>query len=88
MPKFNVHLYREVRFLIRDVEAATMEEAIAKSQDRAVMEQSPQGQADLVDDCEGIFHAALVDVEGDEEFENSICFDFLPDGTLKSGVEL
>lgn len=81
MPKFRVHLYREIRFVIEDIEADTPLEAVRLAEPMADMV-----QADAYDDCEGLFHSALVDEEGDAEYEKSLTFDY-KDGVLQEGGE-
>ena len=70
MTIYNVHIYREMRLTFRGVEAEDHEAAAAIARDK------PTGDADAIDDCEGETLSALVDVQGDEEYENSRLIDF------------
>jgi hypothetical protein len=67
---YNVHIYREMRLVFGGIEADSHEAAAAIARDR------PTGDADSIDDCEGETIAALVDVQGDEEYEQSRLIDF------------
>jgi hypothetical protein len=67
---FNVHIYREMKLLYGGIEAGSHEEAAAIARDRAT------DQADSIDDCDGETLAALVDVAGDEDYEQSRLIDF------------
>src|SRR5262245_4038581 len=70
MPLYNVHLYRAMRLYYPGIEAATHEVAA-----RLAAEQ-PTKAAAKSEDCEGISTAALVDVMGDEEYEQSKVVEF------------
>jgi hypothetical protein len=67
---FNVHIYREMRLVFSGIEADTHESAAAIARDK------PTEDADSIDDCEGESLAALVDVQGDEEYAQSRTIDF------------
>ena len=67
MTKYIVHLYREMRLSYADIEADTPEAAAAIARDQ------PTGDADDIEDCEGENLAALVDMAGDEDYEQSRC---------------
>jgi hypothetical protein len=75
MTKYIVHIYREMRLTFEGIEAETLEAAATIAHDK------PTSDADGIDDCEGETLSALVDVAGDEEFENSRFIDF--DGERK-----
>ena len=62
---YNVHIYREMRLVYGGIEANSHEEAAAIARDK------PTDEADSIDDCDGETFAALVDVQGDEEYEQS-----------------
>ncbi len=70
MTKYNVHIYREMRLRFDGIEAETAEEAAEKAKDMLLAE------ADDFDECDGRDFAALVDVQGDEEFNRSRTIDF------------
>jgi hypothetical protein len=70
MTQFNVYLYREMRLRFAGIEADTPEDAAALARDK------PTGDADDIEDCNGEDLAALIDVAGDEEFEQSVMIDF------------
>lgn len=67
---YNVHIYREMRLVYGSIEAATHEEAAAIARDK------PTDQADEIADCDGENIAALVDVQGDEDYGESRIIDF------------
>ena len=70
MTTYNVHIYREMRLVFGGIEAESHEAAAAIARDK------PTDDADSIDDCEGENLAALVDVVGDEEYEESRLIDF------------
>ncbi len=70
MTHYNVHIYREMRLFFPGIEAGSPEEAAAIAADKLTED------AEYTDDCEGENLAALVDVVGDEEFEQSVTIDF------------
>jgi hypothetical protein len=63
MPTYTVHIYREMRVKFAGVEA----ESIAEAAREAAALRTDDG----VDDCDGANLYALVDLEGDEDFEHS-----------------
>lgn len=69
--RYDVHLYREMRLLFEGIEAGSHEQAAA------IAGQRSHEEADFIDDCHGEDFAALVDVTGDESYEQSrfIAFD-------------
>jgi len=67
---YNVHIYREMRLVFGGIEADTPEAAATIARDK------PTGEADSIDDCEGESLSALVDVQGDEDYEDSRFIDF------------
>ena len=70
MTTYNVHVYREMRLVFGGIEAATHEEAATLARSK------PTDQADEIADCEGENIAALVDVQGDEDYGESRIIDF------------
>jgi hypothetical protein len=75
MTTFNVHIYREVRLLVRGVEAETYDEAIEKAKEKVFKQE--HDEVDL--DVDGDFTYALVDVQGDPEYDQSRSFSLLND---------
>lgn len=63
--RYDVHLYREMRLLFEGIEAGSHDEAAAVARRR------PSDEADFMDDCHGEDFAALVDVTGDDTYEQS-----------------
>jgi hypothetical protein len=70
MSLYNVHIYREMRLYFPGIEADTPEAAAATAADKLTED------AEYTEDCDGENLAALVDVAGDEEFEQSVAIDF------------
>lgn len=70
MTIFNIHIYREMRLRFDGIEADTPEAAAAIARDK------PTDAANVIDDCEGRSFSALVDVQGDEDYEQSQVIDF------------
>ena len=75
MTTYTVHVYREMRLVYPGIEATSVEAAAH------LASQKPTSEADKVEDAEGRTFAALVDVEGDTEYEQSRCID-TDDGRL------
>ena len=73
MTTYNVHIYREMRLVFGGIEAASPEEAAAIARDKLTED------ADDFDDCDGETFCALVDVQGDEQHEQSRFIDFEPE---------
>lgn len=71
MPKYNVHLYREMRLYYPDIEAETPQAAARLASEKLTRD------AATVEDCYGTDLAALVDHDGDEDLENSAVIDFV-----------
>lgn len=82
MTTYNVHIYREMRLLFGGIEAETHESAASIARDKAT------DQADSSDDCDGETIAALVDVVGDEEYEQTRLIDFEPERQRKAAAKL
>ena len=74
MATYNVHLYREMRLFYPGIAADSAEEAARV----AAAKQTDEAQS--IEDCNGTTLNALVDVEGDTEYENSVVIDFNPQG--------
>ncbi|RUL89448.1 hypothetical protein [Tautonia sociabilis] len=70
MTLFNVHIYREMRLRFDGIEADSPEAAAAIARERTAED------ASIVEECDGITLAALVDEVGDEEYERSVTIDF------------
>jgi hypothetical protein len=73
MTLYKVHLYRVMRRTFDQIEAETPEAAAAIAHDRLT-----EDAADI-EDCNGEDLGALVDVVGDEQYEQSVSIDFKPD---------
>src|SRR5262249_36133076 len=75
-------LYREMRLLFERIEAETPEAAAAIVRDRLTED------ADDISDCDGDTFAALVDVAGDDQYEQSVMIDFEGERLRKAAPEL
>ncbi|MHC5536786.1 hypothetical protein ACYOEI_00765 [Singulisphaera rosea] len=82
MTLFNVHIYREMRLSFEGIEADSPEAAATIAHER------PTGDADGIDDCDGEDLGALVDVVGDETFEQSVIIDFAAERLRKAAPDL
>lgn len=69
MTLYHVHIYREMRLYFPGIEASTRNEAARIAADR------PTAEADYTEDCDGENLAALVDVAGDDGFDQSVTID-------------
>ena len=67
---YHVHIYREMRLTFTPIRASSPQEAA----DRA--RQLPTDDAASIDDCNGTDLAALVDLDGDADYEQSVSIDF------------
>jgi hypothetical protein len=81
MPRYDVHLYREMRLLLEGIEAPSHEEAAALARRRSGED------ADFIDDCHGEDFAALVDVAGDEQYQQSRMIDFEGEAAVPGHAE-
>lgn len=82
MPKFNVHLYREMKLWFPGIEADTTEAAAA------IAREKPTADADDIEDCNGEDLAALIDVAGDEDYSQSVTIDFEAERQRKAAAKL
>ena len=82
MTIFNVHIYREMRLRFDSVEADTPEAAAEKAKAMLL-----EDAADF-DECDGETFAALVDVQGDEDFSQSVTIDFEAERHRKAASNL
>jgi len=82
MTHYNVHIYREMRLVFGGIEADSPEAAAAIARDKLTSD------ADSIDDCDGETFAALIDVAGDEEYEQSRTIDFEPERQRKAAPAL
>ena len=82
MTTYNVHIYREMRLRFDGIEADTPEAAASIARNK------PTDAADEIDDCEGMTLSALVDLVGDEEYEESVFIDFEPERLCKAAPKL
>jgi len=79
---YNVHIYREMRLMFDGIEARTPEAAAEIARDK------PTGEADEIDDCDGVTLAALVDEAGDDDYERSATIDFGCERERKAAAEM
>ena len=70
MTIYNVHIYRELILRFDRIEAEAPDAAASIARDK------PTDEADDIDDCDGETFSALVDVVGDEKYEQSCLIDF------------
>lgn len=71
MKRYNVHIYREMRLVYLDIEAESPEEAAATCRE------FPGDEAcGPAVDCDGEAFAALVDVQGDLDYAQSLVVEF------------
>ncbi len=70
MNKYNVHIYREMKLYFPGIEADSPEEAATRASEMNTSD------AEEIDDADGVNLSALVDIPGDEEYENSQFVDF------------
>jgi len=82
MTLYNVHSYREMRLYFPGIEAGTPEEAAQIATGKLTEE------AEYSDDCDGENLAALVDVAGDDQHEQSVMIDFEPERLRKAAPRL
>lgn len=82
MPKFNVHIYREMRLVFPGIEAETHEDAAA------IASLKETGEAESVEEENTLDRSALVDVVGDAEYKESRFIDFKPELQEKMFSEL
>ncbi len=82
MTTYNVHIYREMKLKFNGIEADAPEAAASIARDK------PTEEADSIDDCDGETLAALVDVAGDDEFEQSVTIDFEKERERKAAPKL
>lgn len=76
MPKYNVSLYREMRLYFKGIEADSPHAAAKIANDKDT------SKAELVEDCDSATQSALVDLDGDTEYEHSIMIDYQPAQTM------
>jgi hypothetical protein len=82
MTLYNVHIYREMRLYFPAIEAATPEEAARIAGNKLTKD------AEYTEDCDGDNLTALVDLVGDDGFEQSVTIDFEPERLRKAALEL
>lgn len=82
MTLYNVHIYREMRLFFPGIEGMTPEEVARIAGDK------PTAEVEYAEDCDGENLAALIDVAGDEKFEQSVTIDFEAERLRKLGPEL
>lgn len=77
MPQYDVHLYKLYRVKHAGVDASSMEEAITKAI------KLPDKEAECIEDCEEPAYEALVDVVGDEEYEQTLRFEMIDEKPVR-----
>lgn len=82
MPKYNVHLFREMRLYFPGIEAESQAEAAR------IAAETDSCEAEEVEDCNGADLGAMVDVVGDRDFSRSALIDFEPARMAKLAPEL
>lgn len=82
MIKYTVHLFREMRLTFVGIEAESPEAAAAAVSER------PTEAADNIEDCNGENLSALIDVEGDDSFGQSVVIDFEAERSRKAARKL
>ena len=82
MTLYNVHIYREIRLLFERIEADSPEAAAAIARDGLAED------ADEIDDCGGVDLAALIDVDGDDQFKQTVSIAFEAERLRKTAPEL
>jgi hypothetical protein len=82
MTLYNVHMDREVHLTYESIEADTAHAAAAIALDKSV------GAADDIDDCAGETFVAVIDVDGDDQYERSITIEFEAERLRKAAPEL
>jgi hypothetical protein len=70
MPKYHVHLFRELRLYYPDIEADSPEDAARLAAEK------PTEEAAKIEDCDGVNLGSLVDLDGDQDYEHSRLIDF------------
>ena len=83
MTVYNVHLYREMRLLFLDIEAESPEEAA-----EACRELPDEAACGPAEPCQGEAFAALVDVQGDSDYVQSVTIDFEAERIRKAAPKL
>jgi hypothetical protein len=82
MTTYNVHIYREMRLVFGSIEADSQEAAAS------IAAEKPTTDTDSIEDCDGQSLAALVDVVGDEEYEQSRVINFEPERQRRAAPKL
>jgi hypothetical protein len=82
MTKYIVHIYREMRLTFEGIEADTPEAAAAVARDKLT------DDADDIEDCNGESLSALIDVAGDDQYEQSVDIDFEAERQRKAAPAL
>ena len=79
MPQiYNVHLCQEMRLYFPGIEASSHQEAAQIAAEKLTDE------AETIEDCEGTNLAALVDVHGDDQYDQSRVIDFPTSHTVQT----
>lgn len=91
MPKYDVHLLPVIRFTVRNIEAGSPEEACSKAEqelDDTTLRRAMRGSSEYEAEYADEIVAALVDIQGDEDYSESAWF--RPEGETwvrKDGTE-
>lgn len=72
MPVYNVHLYREMRLYFPGIEAETPRGAIT------IADAKQSVHADAIEECDAATISALVDIDGDHDYQHSQMIDLDP----------
>lgn len=83
MPKYDVHLFAVIRFTLRGVEAESMEEACRRAEqvvNAEAIKNAMRGGSEFEADFADEIIEALVDVQGDEQYEHSTWLSPVGDG--------
>ena len=79
---FTVHLYREMRLTFHGIVSDSPCEAAE------LVRTFPTGDASEIEDCNGQDFGALVDLVGDDDFEQSVLIDFEKVNELSATPEI
>jgi hypothetical protein len=82
MTTYNVHIYREMRLVFKGIEADSHEAAAASVRDKQT------DDYDGIADCDGDTFYACVDVQGDEDYQQSRWIDFEEERLRKAAPAL
>jgi hypothetical protein len=81
--RYNVHVYREMRLYFQDIKAVSPQQAA-----EACAEFPCDEAAGAALDCDGETFSALVDVQGDLDYSQSVTVDFQSERMRKAAPQL